>query len=34
MVRVGGMQYAIDPTRSVGRRITRMELGGKPIEAG
>jgi len=34
MVRVGGMQYAIDPTQSVGRRITRMELGGKPIEAG
>jgi sulfur-oxidizing protein SoxB len=34
MVRVGGMQYAIDPTQPVGRRITRMELGGKPIEAG
>ena len=34
MVRVGGMQYAIDPTQSIGRRITRMELGGKAIEAG
>jgi sulfur-oxidizing protein SoxB len=34
MVRVGGMQYAIDPTQPVGRRITRMELDGKPIGAG
>ena len=32
MVRVGGLQYAIDPTRSVGGRITRMELVGQPIE--
>ena len=33
MVRVGGMQYAIDPHASSGKRITRMELRGKPIEA-
>ena len=33
MVRVGGMQYAIDPYAPMGRRITRMELGGKLIEA-
>jgi len=34
MVRVGGMQYAIDPRAAQGKRITRMELAGKPIEAG
>jgi sulfur-oxidizing protein SoxB len=33
MVRVGGMQYAIDPNASIGHRITRMELSGKPIDA-
>jgi sulfur-oxidizing protein SoxB len=33
MVRVGGMQYAIDPYAASGRRITRMELRGKPVEA-
>jgi sulfur-oxidizing protein SoxB len=33
MVRVGGMKYAIDPTASIGHRITRMELAGKPIDA-
>jgi S-sulfosulfanyl-L-cysteine sulfohydrolase len=33
MVRVGGMQYAIDPNAAAGKRITRMELGGKPIDA-
>jgi sulfur-oxidizing protein SoxB len=33
MVRVGGMRYAIDPTAAMGRRITRMELQGKPIDA-
>ena len=33
MVRVGGMRYAIDPTASIGGRISRMELGGKPIDA-
>jgi sulfur-oxidizing protein SoxB len=34
MVRVGGMRYAIDPRAPMGRRITRMELRGQPIEAG
>ena len=33
MVRVGGMRYAIDPYAPMGRRITRMELDGKPIDA-
>ncbi len=33
MVRVGGLQYAIDPAQSMGRRITDMRLAGKPIEA-
>jgi S-sulfosulfanyl-L-cysteine sulfohydrolase len=33
MVRVGGMSYAIDPAAAMGKRITRMELRGKPIEA-
>ncbi|GAB3629031.1 5'-nucleotidase [Pandoraea terrae] len=34
MVRVGGMDYAIDPNAPMGRRISDMRLGGKPIEAG
>ena len=34
MVRVGGMKYAIDPNAAMGKRITRMELNGKPIDAG
>jgi sulfur-oxidizing protein SoxB len=34
MVRVGGMSYAIDPKAPMGRRITRMELNGRPIVAG
>jgi S-sulfosulfanyl-L-cysteine sulfohydrolase len=33
MVRVGGMRYAIDPAAAMGKRITRMELNGKPIDA-
>jgi sulfur-oxidizing protein SoxB len=33
MVRVGGLRYAIDPYAPMGRRITRMELAGKPVEA-
>jgi sulfur-oxidizing protein SoxB len=33
MVRVGGMRYAIDPNESIGRRVSRMELDGKPIDA-
>lgn len=34
MVRVGGMQYTIDPAAKAGQRITDMRLGGQPIEAG
>jgi sulfur-oxidizing protein SoxB len=34
MVRVGGLSYAIDPNAAMGKRITRMELAGKPIDAG
>jgi len=33
MVRVGGMRYAIDPAAAMGKRITRMELNGKPLDA-
>jgi len=33
MVRVAGMRYAIDPYAAMGRRIVKMELGGKPIDA-
>lgn len=33
MVRVGGLQYAIDPLAAAGRRIHDMRLGGKPVEA-
>ena len=32
MVRVGGLKYAIDPTAKIGKRITDMELKGKPID--
>ncbi|MEY3475006.1 MAG: thiosulfohydrolase SoxB, partial [Pseudomonadota bacterium] len=34
MVRVGGLQYSLDPTAKMGSRISDMRLGGKPIEAG
>ena len=33
MVRVGGLQYAIDPHAKMGRRITSMMLHGKPLDA-
>ncbi len=33
MVRVGGLQYAIDPLKPAGERILSMSLGGKAIEA-
>ena len=33
MVRVGGLQYTMDPTAKVGTRISNMQLGGKPISA-
>lgn len=34
MVRVGGLEYACDPTQKIGSRISDMRLKGKPIEAG
>lgn len=34
MVRVGGMQYSIDPLGAAGQRIYDMSLGGKAIDAG
>jgi S-sulfosulfanyl-L-cysteine sulfohydrolase len=34
MVRVGGLQYAIDPAAKIGNRISDMRLNGKPIDAG
>src|SRR5690625_430376 len=33
MVRVGGLQYEIDPNAAAGERVTAMELAGKPIDA-
>ena len=33
MVRVGGLSYTIDPNAGMGRRITRMELAGNPVDA-
>jgi len=32
MVRVGGLQYTIDPNESIGKRISDMRLAGKPID--
>jgi sulfur-oxidizing protein SoxB len=34
MVRVGGIEYTIDPTRKIGQRISNMTMKGKPVEAG
>jgi S-sulfosulfanyl-L-cysteine sulfohydrolase len=33
MVRVGGLQYTIDPLAAQGKRISDMRLGGKPMDA-
>jgi sulfur-oxidizing protein SoxB len=33
MVRVGGLQYTIDPTAQTGKRISAMSLGGELIAA-
>jgi S-sulfosulfanyl-L-cysteine sulfohydrolase len=33
MVRVGGLQYTCAPNESIGKRISDMRLGGKPIAA-
>ena len=34
MVRVGGLTYTCTPGETMGKRISDMRLGGKPIEAG
>jgi sulfur-oxidizing protein SoxB len=33
MVRVGGIEYTIDPTKKIGARISNMMLKGKPVDA-
>jgi len=33
MVRVGGLTYTIDPAAKIGRRISQLELAGKPLDA-
>ena len=33
MVRVGGLQYSIDPNETMGKRISDMYLRGKPLQA-
>lgn len=33
MVRVGGIQYTMDPTQKIGKRISMMTLKGKPVDA-
>ncbi|WP_324780406.1 thiosulfohydrolase SoxB [Thiobacillus sedimenti] len=33
MVRVGGIEYTIDPTKTIGNRISNMMLKGKPVDA-
>ena len=33
MVRVGGLKFSMDPTKTIGNRITDMELNGKPLDA-
>jgi sulfur-oxidizing protein SoxB len=34
MVRVGGLTYACEPGATMGKRISDMRLGGKPVDAG
>jgi sulfur-oxidizing protein SoxB len=34
MVRVGGIEYTVNPNASIGKRITDMRIKGKPVEAG
>ena len=33
MVRVGGLTYTCDPAEKMGRRISQLRLGGKPVDA-
>ncbi len=32
MVRVGGLKFSFDPTETIGKRVSDMELDGKPID--
>ena len=32
MVRVGGLQYTIDPTQKIGKRISDIQVNGKPLD--
>lgn len=32
MVRVGGLKFTFDPTETIGKRVSNMELDGKPID--
>jgi len=32
MVRVGGLQYSLDPTEKIGSRISDLELNGQPLD--
>jgi sulfur-oxidizing protein SoxB len=33
MVRVGGLQYSLDPTEKIGSRISDLELNGQPLDS-
>ena len=33
MVRVGGLTYTIDPAANIGRRISQLEISGKPLDS-
>ena len=33
MVRVGGLTYTIDPVAKIGRRISQLEISGKPLDS-
>ena len=33
MVRVGGLQFSLDPTATMGKRIGDLSLAGKPLQA-
>ncbi len=32
MVRIGGLKYTIDPTQKIGKRLSNLELNGKPLD--
>ena len=32
MVRVGGLEYTIDPTKPIGKRLSDLRIGGKPVD--